>query len=122
MISETRTSILDERSKVSAHWDRELVPLHVGASWTIDERLRETGALIAQRRAKGILALEMGVAALYTASQAKQYQVICFAHVTNQMGQTEGDFEKGEASGSETTLSVVGQTARSWRQRESELA
>ncbi len=94
----------------------------MGASWTTDAPFRETEAPIAQRRAKGILAVEMEAAALYAASQAKQYQVICFALVTNQMGQTEGDFEKGEASGSETSLSVVGQTARSWRQRESELA
>jgi hypothetical protein len=37
--------------------------------------------------------VEMEVATLYAASQAKQYQIVCFAHVTNQMGQTEGDFE-----------------------------
>ena len=39
----------------------------------------------------------MEAAALYALAQAKQYDIICFAHVTNQMGQTEGDFEKGEA-------------------------
>jgi uridine phosphorylase len=109
------------REMVSAHWDRELMPLHVGASWTTDAPFRETEALIAQRRAEGILAVEMEAAALYALAKARQYQVICFAHVTNQMGQTEGDFEKGEASGSETALSVVDQTARSWRQRETEL-
>ena len=64
----------------------------------------------------------MEAAALYAASQARQYQIICFAHVTNQMGQTEGDFEKGEASGSETALSVVGQTARCWIHRQAEPA
>jgi uridine phosphorylase len=103
------------REMVSAHWDRELVRLHIGASWTTDAPFRGTEALIAQRRADGILAVEMGAAALYAyaASQARQYQVVCFAHVTSQMGQTEGDFEKGEASGGETVLSVVGQTARS---------
>jgi hypothetical protein len=37
-----------------------------------------------------------------------------------QMGQSEGDFEKGEASGSETALSVVSQTARSWRHTQTE--
>ena len=97
---------------VSAHWDCEEVPLHVGASWTTDAPFRETEALIAQRRAEGILAVEMEAAALYALAQARQYQVICFAHVTNQMGQSEGDFEKGEASGSETALSVISQTAR----------
>jgi uridine phosphorylase len=109
------------REMVNAHWDRELVLLHVGASWTTDTPFRETEALIAQRRAEGILAVEMEAAVLYALAQARHYQIICFAHVTNQMGQTEGDFEKGEASGSETALSVVDQTARSWRQRETEL-
>ncbi len=50
-------------------------------------------------------------------SQPRQYQIICFAHVTNQTGQTEGVFEKGEASGSEAALYVVYQMARSWRHR-----
>jgi uridine phosphorylase len=108
------------REMVSAHWDHGLVPLYVGASWTTDAPFRETEALIAKRRVEGILAVEMEAAALYAASQARQYQIICFAHVTNQMGQTEGDFEKGEASGSETSLSVVRQTAHAWRQRNRE--
>ncbi len=108
------------REMVSTHWDRELVPLHVGASWTTDAPFRETEALIAKRRAEGILAVEMEAAALYALAQARHYQIICFAHVTNQMGQTEGDFEKGEASGSETALSVVRQTAHAWRQRNME--
>src|SRR5260370_30959342 len=105
---------------VSTHWDRELVPLHVGASWTTDAPFRETEAMIAQRRAEGILAVEMEAAALYPLAQTRQYQIICFAHVTNQMGQSERDFVKGEASGSDTVLSVVSQTARSWRQKETE--
>ncbi len=108
------------REMVSAHWDHSPVPLHVGASWTTDAPFRETEAVIAQRRAEGILAVEMEAAALYALAQARQYQIICFAHVTNQMGQTEGDFEKGEASGSETALYVVSQTAHAWRQRETE--
>jgi uridine phosphorylase len=108
------------REVVSTHWDRQLVPLHVGASWTTDAPFRETEALIAKRRAEGILAVEMEAAALYALAQARHYQIICFAHVTNQMGQTEWDFEKGEASGSETALSVVRQTAHAWRQRNME--
>jgi len=108
------------REMVSAHWDHSPVPLHVGASWTTDAPFRETEAVIAQRRAEGILAVEMEAAALYALAQARQYQIICFAHVMNQLGQTEGDFEKGEASGSETALYVVSQTAHSWGQRETE--
>jgi uridine phosphorylase len=105
---------------VRAHWDHSLVPLHMGASWTTDAPFRETEAMIAQRRAEGILAVEMEAAALYALAQARQFQIICFAHVTNQMGQTEGDFEKGEASGSETALSVLSQTARCRRHRQTE--
>ena len=108
------------REMVSAYWDHRSVPLHIGASWTTDAPFRETEAVIAQRRAEGILAVEMEAAALYALAQARQYQIICFAHVTNQMGQAEGDFEKGEASGSETALYVVSQTAHIWRRREIE--
>jgi uridine phosphorylase len=108
------------RELVSAHWDHSLVPLYVGASWTSDAPFRETEPMIAQRRAEGILAVEMEAAALYALAQARQYQIICFAHVTNQMGQSEGDFEKGEASGSETALAVVSQTAHAWRHRQTE--
>jgi uridine phosphorylase len=108
------------REMVSTHWNHSLVPLHVGASWTTDAPFRETEAMIAQRRAEGILAVEMEAAALYALAQARHYQIICFAHVTNQMGQAERDFEKGEASGSETALSLVSQTGQIWRRREAE--
>jgi uridine phosphorylase len=108
------------REMVSAHWDHGSVPLRIGASWTTDAPFRETEALITQRRTESILAVEMEAAALYALSEARRCQIICFAHVTNQMGQTEGDFEKGAASGSETALSVVSQTARCWRHRQTE--
>jgi uridine phosphorylase len=106
------------REMVCAHWDQGRLHLHVGASWTTDTPFRETEAMIARCRAQGILAVEMEAAALYALAQARQFQIICFARVTNQMGQSEGDFEKGEASGSATALYIVSQTARSWRQRQ----
>lgn len=102
------------RELVCTTWQHTLVPLHVGASWTTDAPFRETEAAIAAYHTAGILAVEMEAAALYALAQAKQYDIICFAHVTNQMGQTEGDFEKGEAAGSTTALSVIHQTALSW--------
>ena len=108
------------REIVCATWDHGRLPLHVGASWTTDAPFRETEAMIARCCAKSILAVEMEAAALYALAQARQFQIICFAHVTNQMGQSEGDFEKGEASGSGTALYVVSQTARPWRQRQTE--
>ena len=57
----------------------------------------------------------MEAAALYALASKKQKEIVCFAHVTNQMGQTEGDFEKGEAAGSVTALHVIHQTAQRWQ-------
>lgn len=37
--------------------------------------------------------------------------MICFAHVTNQMGKT-GDFEKGEADGTTDALAVISAAVR----------
>jgi hypothetical protein len=49
----------------------------------------------------------MEAAALYALSAAKHYNIICFAHLTNSMAQSEGDFEKGEEFGSIDTLALV---------------
>ena len=37
--------------------------------------------------------------------------VVCFAHVTNQMGQIEGDFEKGRSNGTYDSLAIIYRTA-----------
>ena len=109
-------SSLDQRLKdaLATSWHSTKVPLYIGASWTTDAPFRETETMIAWCQQQGILTVEMEAAALYALAQAKNYQIICFAHVTNQMGQTEGDFEKGEASGSQTALQILSQTARAW--------
>jgi hypothetical protein len=41
--------------------------------------------------------------------------VLCFAHVTNQMAVSTGDFEKGEEDGASASLRVIAATARAWR-------
>ncbi|HLJ33337.1 MAG TPA: nucleoside phosphorylase [Ktedonobacteraceae bacterium] len=110
---------LSLREAVCNSWEHTIVPLHVGASWTTDAPFRETETAIVAYRQMGILAVEMEAAALYALAQAKQHDIICFAHVTNQMGQTEGDFEKGEASGCTTALDVISQTTQSWHIRQS---
>jgi len=46
--------------------------------------------------------------------RARSKPVICFAHVTNQMGSVEGDFEKGEEDGSRTALQLIAATAKAW--------
>ena len=88
-------------------------PLHRGASWTTDAPFRETAAAIEGCRARNILAVEMEAAGLYAFAQARDKPILCFAHVTNQMGQT-GDFEKGEANGAIASLSVIDAVAAAW--------
>jgi purine-nucleoside phosphorylase len=57
------------------------------------------GIAVVQAQAAGIAAVEMEAAALYAFAQARRRDVVCFAHVTNQMGTVENDFEKGHAGG-----------------------
>lgn len=91
------------------------VTVHQGATWTTDAPYRETEQAIAAHRAAGILAVEMEAAALYAFSAARGRPVICFAHVTNTMAQSEGDFDKGESDGAVEALAVVAAAARAWR-------
>ena len=79
----------------------------VGASWTTDAPFRETAEAIEAARAKGVLAVEMEAAALYTFARARGKSVLCLAHVTNTMGQAERDFEKGESDGTADALNVL---------------
>jgi cyclophilin family peptidyl-prolyl cis-trans isomerase len=51
-------------------------------------------------------------AGLYALAQAKQYAIVCFAHVTNQMALQGDDFEKGPDQGSQAALQVIDHTAR----------
>ena len=88
------------------------IPVYRGATWTTDAPFRETGVAIEQAKSQGILAVEMEASALYAFAQVCQRSVICFAHVTNQMGNIEGDFEKGEANGSRDALELIATTAK----------
>jgi uridine phosphorylase len=86
--------------------------VHVGASWTTDAPFRETASAIEAARNKGALAVEMEAAALYTFARKRNKAVLCLAHVTNTMGQTERDFEKGEADGTADALIIIEALAR----------
>ncbi|HET8911635.1 MAG TPA: nucleoside phosphorylase [Ktedonobacteraceae bacterium] len=97
------------RERVVELWDQTQLPLYAGSSWTTDAPFRETEAMLAWGREQGILAIEMEAAALYALATARQYPIVCFAHITNQMAQAEGDFEKGPANGSETALEIIRQ-------------
>jgi uridine phosphorylase len=90
------------------------VPVERGGTWTTDAPFRETAETIAAMGRKGLLAVEMEAAALYAFAAARQKPVLCFAHVTNQMARSEGDFEKGEADGTVDALAVIGAAAKTW--------
>ncbi len=55
----------------------------------------------------------MEAAALYAFAEARNKPVLCFAHVTNQMGQI-GDFEKGETNGVPASIVLVHAVADCW--------
>ncbi|HJO03151.1 MAG TPA: nucleoside phosphorylase [Acidobacteriota bacterium] len=88
------------------------VPVLRGATWTTDAPFRETDDAIETMRQRGLLAVEMEAAALYAFATARGKAVVCFAHVTNQMGRIEGDFEKGHADGTTDTLRIVVRAAQ----------
>ena len=89
--------------------------LQVGATWTTDAPFRETAGAIEAARQVGILAVEMEAAALYAFAAARRRAVLCFAHVTNQMGRVEGDFEKGASEGAEASLDLLLRVVDRWR-------
>jgi uridine phosphorylase len=86
----------------------------VGASWTTDAPFRETAEAIEAARSKGVLAVEMEAAALYAFARSRNRPVLCFAHITNTMAQTEQDFEKGEADGAIDALRILEAVISDW--------
>jgi uridine phosphorylase len=94
------------------------ISFQVGATWTTDAPFRETKEAINAASKSGILAVEMEAAALYAFAKARGRSVLCFAHVTNQMGRIEGDFEKGIADGAEESLRVISLVVGRWRAEE----
>jgi uridine phosphorylase len=99
-------------AKLEGAFSELAIPVNRGASWTTDAPFRETGVAIQQAQSQGIVAVEMEASALYAFAQARHKAVICFAYVTNQMGNIEGDFEKGEANGSRDALELIAATAK----------
>ena len=87
----------------------------VGATWTTDAPFRETAEAIEWARSRGALAVEMEASALYTFARRANVPILCLAHVTNTMAQTEMDFEKGEADGTADALAVLGAIAKAIR-------
>lgn len=90
-------------------------PVYRGATWTTDAPFRETDAAIQRAREEGILAVEMEAAALYAFATERNCPVVCFAYVTNEMGQGDSEFEKGDADGSTAALEVIDAAITAWR-------
>jgi len=107
----------DLRASVEAECETVSRPVYTGATWTTDAPFRETEAAIERAKSEGVLAVEMEAAALYSFAAVRERSVVCFAHVTNQMGQAEDDFEKGAAAGSQDALAVIEAAATAWRSR-----
>jgi uridine phosphorylase len=88
-----------------------------GATWSTDAPFRETAEAIAARRRGGLLAVEMEAAALYAFACRRRAAIVCLAHVTNQLGCVNGDFDKGEANGAGRSLDLVLALVEAWLQR-----
>lgn len=95
-------------------FEKSQPPVFLGATWTTDAPFRETETAISYCRSEDILGVEMEASALYAFAEAKGHPVICFAHITNQMGNVENDFEKGEAQGSLDAIEVISRAAEAW--------
>ena len=91
-----------------------------GTTWTTDAPFRETETALAAAADAGALAVEMEAAALYAFARARRRSIVCFAHVTNELAVTDGDFEKGPADGAEAALALVAAVASGWRSRREE--
>lgn len=96
-------------------FERAGLRVHPGTVWTTDAPFRETASAIRFYLGEGVAAVEMEAAALYAFAEALGRQVVCFAHVTNQMAAVEGDFEKGRDNGAHEALEVIRVAASSWR-------
>jgi uridine phosphorylase len=105
----------DLRASVESAYESVSRPVYTGATWTTDAPFRETDGTIERARTAGILAVEMEAAALYAFAAERDRPVVCFAYVTNEMGQGEEDFEKGDAEGATASLEVVDAAITAWR-------
>ena len=97
----------DVAARLRGAFDHLGKPVFWGTSWTTDAPYRETGRAIAAAREEGITCVEMEAAALYAFAGARGLQVVCMAHVTNNMATAGDDFEKGFNNGADDALAVV---------------
>lgn len=99
-------------NKLNQNLQDKTCPWFNAKSWTTDAPYRETKTAISAMKKENVTCVEMEAAALYAFAQAKNKNVICFAHLTNTMAQMEGDFEKGENFGSIDTMNLLKEVIR----------
>lgn len=97
-------------NRLASLLDQIGVSVSAGTSWTTDAPYRETASAISSAQSLGADCVEMEASALYAFSKVKSKPVVCFAHLTNSMAQSDGDFEKGVENGSLSSLEVIYQT------------
>jgi uridine phosphorylase len=73
------------------------LPVAAGLVWTTDAPYRETLEQVDHHGEAGALAVEMQAASLFAFAAARGVPVGVIAHVTNAIGHTEEQFDKGEA-------------------------
>ncbi len=101
------------------------LPVSHGLVWTTDAPYRETLEQLTLHAEAGALAVEMQAASLFAFGAARGFPVGLIAHVTNAVGRTEEQFDKGGSplgfeifkavcrAGRRTLLGMRGQTRRS---------
>jgi purine-nucleoside phosphorylase len=102
-------------SAVATELHRSGIEAIRGSTWTTDAPFRETRSALDAAENAGLKAIEMEIAALYAFARARARPIVCFALVTNQMAQSEGEFEKGADDGAEHALSLAAAAARAWQ-------
>ena len=73
------------------------LPVSAGLVWTTDAPYRETLEQLKRHGEAGALAVEMQAASLFAFGAARNFPVGVVAHVTNAVGLTEEQFDKGRA-------------------------
>ena len=104
-------------AELDGAFDDLAVPVVSGAAWTTDAPFRETQAALERCAADGIVCVEMEAAALYAFARARSQRVVCVAHLTNELGRADVDFEKGAHDGAEDALAIVAAVAARLRPR-----
>ena len=89
-------------------------PVYTGTTWTTEALFRETETAIDRARSEGILAVETEAAALYSVARERGRPVVCFAHVTNEMGQGDSECEKREHGWSSAAMELLEAAITAW--------